>query len=203
MSLSLYSLISFVLITTFSPGPNNITSASSGLNYGFRKTFKYLLGIAAGFFVIMILCGWISKGLLSYFPGIDIYLGFIGGLYILWLAFHTLKASFEIDERNKTPMTFLQGMMLQLLNPKVIVYGLTIYSTFLKDMNLHGIRLMISALILALVSLCSTTTWTVTGNIISTYLNINWINKSLNMFFFILLVITAYKISGIDTFIFQ
>ena len=36
MSIEMIPLISFVLVTTFSPGPNNISSASMGVLYGFR-----------------------------------------------------------------------------------------------------------------------------------------------------------------------
>ena len=46
--LSLWFL--FVMVTTFIPGPNNISSASIGVRYGYRETLKYLTGIAVGFF---------------------------------------------------------------------------------------------------------------------------------------------------------
>ena len=50
MKIETFSLISFVIITTFTPGPNNISSASMGIMYGYKKTLDFLLGIAAGIF---------------------------------------------------------------------------------------------------------------------------------------------------------
>ena len=47
-------LISFVIVTTFTPGPNNISSAAMGVAYGYRRTIPYLFGIASGFFLVML-----------------------------------------------------------------------------------------------------------------------------------------------------
>jgi hypothetical protein len=38
MHIELIPLISFVIITTFTPGPNNICGASMGVMLGYRKT---------------------------------------------------------------------------------------------------------------------------------------------------------------------
>jgi len=92
------ALASFVVITSFTPGPNNISSASMGILYGYKKTLGYLSGIVTGFFLVMLLCGWISKTLLYIFPSFESILRIIGALYILWLAWHTLMASYSFNE---------------------------------------------------------------------------------------------------------
>ena len=73
MSIEMIPLISFVLVTTFSPGPNNISSASMGVLYGFRQPLKYLVGIAAGFFFVMLLCAWVSSTLLTFIPTAGVF----------------------------------------------------------------------------------------------------------------------------------
>jgi len=48
MELVLFNLIAtlaFVLVTTFTPGPNNTLSLVSGKNHGYKNSFKFLLGI--------------------------------------------------------------------------------------------------------------------------------------------------------------
>ncbi|MDY6868403.1 MAG: LysE family transporter, partial [Chloroflexota bacterium] len=92
------SLISFVIVTIYTPGPNNISSASMGILYGYKKTLKYLIGIAAGFFIVLQLTGWVSSFLLEKFPAFEGVLRIIGALYILWLAWGTLRASYAFDE---------------------------------------------------------------------------------------------------------
>ena len=94
MNIDFIALLSFVVITTFTPGPNNISSASMGVLFGYKATWRYIFGIGVGFFLIMLLRGLISTTLLQILPDFENILRVIGAIYILWLAFHTLKASY-------------------------------------------------------------------------------------------------------------
>jgi cysteine/O-acetylserine efflux protein len=191
------ALASFVLITTFTPGPNNISSASMGILYGYKNTLGYLLGIVSGFFFIMLLCGWISAALLQMLPFFENVLRYIGASYILWLAYHTLKASYTFEEDQQLRMGFSKGVLLQLLNPKAIIYGLVLYSTFLPDIGAIPFFLIISALAFTGVSFCSITTWALFGAAIRTYLNRSRAKQILNTALALLLVYTAIDLSGI------
>lgn len=42
-----YPLLIYVLVTTFTPGPNNILAMSHGVQSGFRRTLGFLAGIFA------------------------------------------------------------------------------------------------------------------------------------------------------------
>jgi threonine/homoserine/homoserine lactone efflux protein len=55
------ALLSFVFITTLTPGPNNIACASLGIRYGYRKALPFILGIVSAFFLIMLGAGLISS----------------------------------------------------------------------------------------------------------------------------------------------
>ena len=52
MGIDYIPLVSFAVVTTFTPGPNNLSSASLGVLYGYRDTVKYMTGIMVGFFFI-------------------------------------------------------------------------------------------------------------------------------------------------------
>ena len=170
MNSEFIALVSFVLITTFTPGPNNISSASMGILYGYKKTLRYLGGIATGFFLIMLLCGWISATLRQWLAGFEMVLRIVGALYILWLAYHTFKASYNFDEDEQPLIGFSNGFLLQLLNPKVIVYGLTLYATFVGGSVANPFYLLLSALAFAGVAFVATSTWTLFGAAIRTYM---------------------------------
>ena len=197
MTIDLLSLASFVLITTYTPGPNNISSASMGVLFGYRKTSKYLIGITTGFFLLMILCGWISKTLLELFPAFEGYLRIIGAVYILYLAWHTFRASYDFDEEDQKVLGFTRGFLLQILNPKAIVFGLTVYSTFLGSVELSFIFLLLSAAILAGLAFTAISTWALFGAAIRTYLKNKAISRVINTLLSLLLVYTALKISGV------
>ena len=192
--------LSFVLITTFSPGPNNISSASMGVLHGYKKTLNYLTGIAVGFSVIMLLCGWISQTLLAAFPAFEKVLRYVGAGYILWLAFETVRASYTFKE-DQALLGFPKGLLLQVLNPKVIVYGLTLYSTFLAPVTTNPVTLTLSAVFLAMVAFCATSTWALFGSGIRTYLRQPKIQRAVNLVLSLLLVYTAVELSGLLTMI--
>ena len=198
MNIDFIAFLSFALVTTFTPGPNNITSASMGILYGYKKTWNYLLGIVAGFFLIMLLCGLVSPALLGILPSFETVLRIIGAGYILWLAYHTLRASYTFQTHDdQARMGYGNGFLLQLLNPKVIVYGMTLYSTFLAPISGRPLLLGLSALFLAAVAFCATSTWALFGSAIKTYLRRPGIRQAVNILLSLLLVWTAVELSGI------
>jgi len=90
MSTNLFSLLSYVVISTFTPGPSNISSASMGVLHGYKNTLNYQVGLAVGVFFVMLLSGWLSTTLLSIFPTLEPALRYIGAGYILSLTFFGL-----------------------------------------------------------------------------------------------------------------
>ena len=197
MSIEMIPLISFVLVTTFSPGPNNISSASMGVLYGFRQTFKYLAGITAGFFFVMLLCAWVSSALLKVIPTIEPALRAVGAVYILWLAIGVARASYDFKEAGQPPMAFKQGFLLQAVNPKVVVYGLALYSTFLAAAANNPVILTASAALFAFTAFCATSMWALSGALIKKHLHHPKIRASVNFGLVLLLIYTAAELSGI------
>lgn len=198
MTPEILALISFVAVTTYTPGPNNISAASMGVLYGYKRTLPYMLGMVSGFFMMLTLTGLISGFLLEKIPAFELILRIAGALYILWLAWHTLQASYTFDEEEETkPLGYLQGFLLQVLNVKVIVYGLTLYGTFLADKIPSLLQLVLSALIFAGVGFTSVSLWTLFGAGIRRYLNRPKVRQAVNIFLALLLVYTAVDMSGL------
>ena len=196
MKNDLIPLVSFVFITTFTPGPNSISSASMGILYGYKKTLPYLLGIASGFFLILLLCGKVANILLVSLLQFEKALQIIGAVYILYLAWHTFRASYVFEEDQKL-LGFINGLLLQILNPKVILYGLTLYSSFLGDIQLSTFSLIVSAAIFAAVGFAAISTWAFFGSAIRTYLKNRKVSQVINSLLSLLLVLTAINLSGL------
>ncbi|MFO7848333.1 MAG: LysE family transporter, partial [Spirochaetia bacterium] len=87
------AFLSYVFVTTFTPGPNNVSSASMGTNYGYRKTLRYIFGILSGFSMIMLLSGLVTESLIRFLPRLESVLRVLGALYMVYLAVIILKAS--------------------------------------------------------------------------------------------------------------
>jgi cysteine/O-acetylserine efflux protein len=201
MGIDFIPLISFVMVTNFTPGPNNISSASMGVLYGYRGTVKYLAGIAVGVFFILLLCAYMSNMLLKFIPSAEPVLRIIGAAYILWLAIGIARASYAFNDTNQSPMGFKKGFFLQPLNPKLAVCGLTIYSTFLSSATDNIFVLTMFALLLALTTFCATSTWTIGGAAIRKHLHLPRVRVLVNAVLVLLLIYTAIDLSGIASFV--
>lgn len=197
MNIDFAALIPFAIITTFSPGPNNIIAATMGINHGYRKTFPFLMGIWVGFVLILTFCALLSSTLLHVVPQFERVLSIVGALYILWLAYHTFKATYDVDKEQRKPLHFINGFILQMLNPKVIIYGLTLYGTFLVELPKTALSFIGASIVFATLSFSSTTTWTFFGAAIARFMQQPKIARTINMVLAILLVLIAVDMTGI------
>ncbi|RIK42174.1 MAG: lysine transporter LysE [Chloroflexi bacterium] len=187
----------FILITTFSPGPSNVAGAAMGVLYGYRNTLKFLLGMSGGFFLLMFFSAWASASLLDSFPALASLLRYVGAAYILYLALGMFKASYTFDPEAVKPMGFTSGLLLQLLNPKLVVYGLTLFSTFFAPMRGQLDRLAVAVILLALTAFCATSVWTLFGTLLKTYLRQPPIQLAVNAVLSLSLVYSALELAGI------
>jgi cysteine/O-acetylserine efflux protein len=196
MTTSLFSLLSFVLISSFTPGPSNISTASMAVLHGYKNTLKYQAGLAFGVFLLMLLSGWLSTTLLQFFPVLEPILRYVGAGYILYLAFGILRASYTFTEGDMKPLGFMHGLMLQILNPKLIVYAFTLFSAFLAPMTKNTALLALVCVLLAGTSFCATSGWALSGTMLKTYLHSPILKTTLNIILSLLLVYTAFVLAG-------
>ena len=171
MIANLFSALSYILISTFTPGPSNISSASMAVLHGYKNTLKYQAGLAIGVFVLMLFSGSFSTMLLNLFPALEPILRYVGAGYILYLAFGILKASYSFTEQDVKPLGAAHGLMLQILNPKLTVYAFTLFSGFLTSITMNFVTLLWVCVLLAAISFCATSTWALFGTAIRTYLH--------------------------------
>jgi cysteine/O-acetylserine efflux protein len=197
MTTSLFSLISYILISSFTPGPSNISSASLAVLHGYKNTLKYQAGLALGVFLLMLLSGWLSSSLLHIFPALEPILRYIGAAYILYLAFGILKASYTFTEKDAKPLGFVHGLMLQILNPKLTVYAFTLFSAFLASITRSFIPLAFICVLLALTSFCATSMWALCGTSIKDYLHSPRLKTTVNILLSLSLVYSAIALAGL------
>jgi cysteine/O-acetylserine efflux protein len=197
MSTNLFPLLSYVLISTFTPGPSNISSASIAVQQGYKNTLNYQGGLAAGVFFVMLLSGWISTTLLGIFPALEPALRYVGAGYILYLALGILKASYTFTDQNVKPLGFVHGLVLQVLNPKLIVYAFTLFSAFLAPITNNVALLVLVVVLLAATSFGATSVWAIFGTAINTYLHNPRLKAIVNILLSLSLVYTAIALTGL------
>ena len=164
--------------------------------HGYKNTLRYQMGLAAVVFFLMFLSGWLSTTLLNFFPALESIMRYVGAGYILYLAFGILKASYTFTEKAVKPLGFVHGFMLQILNPKLIVYAFTLFSAFLAPVTKNIALLVLVSVLLAVVSFCATSVWALFGTVIKTYLHNPRLKASINIVLSLLLVYTAITLAG-------
>ena len=86
---------------------------------------------------------------------------------------------------------------MQVVNPKVIVYGMTLYSTFLAPIVKDPAWMIASAIFSGTVTLIAISAWTLFGSAIKTFLRQPRFRLGVNVVLALLLVYTAVDISGL------
>ncbi|MDO8950681.1 MAG: LysE family transporter [Actinomycetota bacterium] len=161
---NVFAFLTYVAVTTFTPGPNNIMSMSNASRYGFKRSMRFTWGVGVGFFLVVGSAIAFTIVLYRVIPTIKPVMTIIGAAYILWLAWKTLTSSLH-DEDAASQSTFLSGMLLQFLNPKAILYGITVASTFIVPYYHSTVVQVGFAAALALVSVVSTSCWALFGSV--------------------------------------
>ena len=192
------TLTPFAFITVYTPGPSSLSSASMGINFGIKKTMPFLYGISLGCLIVMLISGAFSGLVFRAFPSFQAIMRWVGAAYILYLAYGTFKNSFSFqDNREKYLWDFNKGLLLQLLNPKGLIFSMTLYSTFLASIVHQPYYVCLFSLAIALLVFSGVLTWASFGAFISQYLHRVKLRVLLNSILSLLLVYTAIKITGL------
>lgn len=121
MNMSLFApYLLFCIVMTSTPGPNNALVILSGARFGIYKTVPLILGIAFGVAVQLFTIGIGLNQIFLTLPQLQFILGFIGFMYILWLAWKIASSGpLNIELEQKPSMGFLQGALFQWVNPNM------------------------------------------------------------------------------------
>lgn len=189
--------ISYAAIVSFTPGPNNIMSLYNASQKGFKKNIEFTLGVSSGFFVVMIFCSFFNYWLNNVLPTIQPFMSILGASYMMYLAFKIFKSKppKDVGSTDKVIINFKTGFMIQFVNPKAILYGITIVSSFIMPYFTSWIILVLFSTFLAFVALLSTSSWALFGSLFTKILTKYY--KLFNLVMSGLLIYTALTIAGI------
>jgi len=161
----------YVVVASFTPGPNNIMSMSSANRHGFRGTLPFMFGVAAGFFAVLLLSGGFQLLLRQFIPRITGWMNLLGCLYLLYLAYKIMSSKSARQGEGGNAASFWRGLLLQFVNPKGVLYALTVISTFVMPYSSSPSVLATVCLTLAVVSLLSTGSWAAFGSLYNRFLS--------------------------------
>jgi threonine/homoserine/homoserine lactone efflux protein len=127
----LVPLVTYCALMAVTPGPNNVMLATSGANFGYRRTLPHLLGIVTGVLLLTLLACLGLGAVFTRFPQLHDVLRVVGALYMVYLAWKLAGASISDAAGSSRPLTFTEGAIFQVVNPKSWVRALTIATVFM------------------------------------------------------------------------
>ncbi|MEM8766374.1 MAG: LysE family translocator [Pseudomonadota bacterium] len=195
MNIELLSALGvFALVSSITPGPNNLMLMASGANFGFRRTIPHMLGIGIGFVIMVVLVGIGLAQIFAAYPLSYTVLRVFSILYLLYLAWKIATAAPpEAGEASGRPFTFLQAAAFQWVNPKAWAMALTAVTVYAPDQSLQAILLI--AAVFGLINLPSVSCWTVLGQQIQPLLATGRRMQVFNFLMAGLLVATIFQAS--------
>ena len=153
----------FTFITAITPGPNNILALTTGGRAGFRGSIPVLAGICGGFFCVMAICGVLSFSFSVLSASFLQIMRYIGSAYLLWLAWKTAKPKAGGNSDGRADAGFMTGFVLQFVNVKIMVYGMTAYSAFILPHHDSVAALLAGMCFLTMMGSLGTIVWAVAG----------------------------------------
>lgn len=158
----------FCFINAFTPGPGNLLALNTVTNYGIRKGRPLFLGIFTGYIAVQTICAFFVYAVGTVAPGFLNILKYVGAAYILWLAVH-IAVSVPKEESDRQSASYVKGFLLQLVNVKVFLFGLTALTGFVVEYGQSLPFLLTFGSIVAGMGILATATWIGLGALIQEF----------------------------------
>lgn len=135
------TLISFTIATlalALSPGPDNIYVLTQSLVNGTKSGIATTAGLISGCIVHTTLLAFGVSAIITTSEEVFYGIKILGACYLLYLAYSVFKSDSEITFTNNAPkktywQLFKTGVIMNLLNPKVMIFFLAFFPGFLWD----------------------------------------------------------------------
>lgn len=192
MNIAFFLVYCCLMIVT--PGPTNIMILTTVHNYGVKKAFEFATGALFAFFVLLSISVIFNSILISYLPNIIVVLQVVGSIYMLYLAYQILMIS-KISNKENQFSSFRTGFFMQFINPKPVLFTLTVFPSFILPYYTSFWHLTLFVLLITIIACIAFLLWILFGKVLKSFLDkySKFVNNIMAMF----LIVCAIVISGI------
>ena len=135
------NLLSFSLATlalAISPGPDNIYVLTQSIVNGSKSGIATTAGLISGCIVHTTFIAFGISAIITASPSIFYAIKIAGAIYLIYLAYKIYSSKSEITLNSPAPkkkysQLFKTGVIMNLLNPKVMIFFLAFFPGFLWD----------------------------------------------------------------------
>ena len=151
-----------------SPGPANILYAASGSAFGVKGTVPFWLGANFTSVFQTLTVGFCIDYIVSVSPRILDGIKYAGVAFLLYLALKFFKMSCR-EGRVLKPLTFKDGVIVELLNAKYLIIPTIMFSQFYTPGPGSAQRIVGLTVALLLLTLSTNMIWIVGGNSLAAF----------------------------------
>ena len=129
-------LLPFLIIqlsVAFSPGLIIALVVNQSVQHSGRKGFEVALGAATGAIGITVVSALVVSLLVNTVPVMINVIYFVGSIYIIFKGFQTVTSKSSTKEKVTNSSAFLTGFQVNLLNPKMWVFYLSVLPIFVES----------------------------------------------------------------------
>ena len=130
---SVIELIILQVSVAFSPGLIIALIVNESVQKSRKNGLEVATGAAAGAIFITIITAGIVTFIFNLIPQILTMIYIVGIIYIVYKGIVTIKAEIKIDDTNINAGSFNAGMKLNLINPKMWVFYLSVLPIFVTE----------------------------------------------------------------------
>ncbi len=151
MALSLWlGFFAATILIAISPGPGAVASMSTGLRYGYWPALRVILGLQAALLLQLLV---VALGLGALLDSSELAFEAVklsGAAYLIWLGIQKWRAEpHEVDESGFAMVPnglFWQGLLVNLSNPKAIVFIAALVPQFVDPVSAQWPQFLVIAL---------------------------------------------------------
>ena len=107
---------------------------------------------------MQIICAVFVFGVSTFLPNLLEVMRYIGAAYIFWLAIHIAICPPPEGDMEKSA-SFMKGFMLQFVNVKIYLFGITALTGYITDYSTNLWVLVLFELMIATIGTVATLTW--------------------------------------------
>lgn len=180
------SFFSYVTVMSITPGPSNLLLATSGVNFGLRRTLPMVFGIMLGCGAQTMLMSLTLEFMLAWMGTLRLPLTLLGGAYLLWLCWKLLRAEAPALRNKAQPMTLTGSFCFQAINPKTWLMAINVALLYSAHNSAVALMLGFMAMNLPCILL-----WAALGDRLGNHLQVLWKRRLFNGVMALALAITT------------
>ncbi|WP_165311790.1 LysE family translocator [Vibrio ziniensis] len=187
-------ILAYAIGVMYTPGPINLLGLHSGLHGKTREHIGFFAGVGCAMLILFVFLGFLGLKFIN--PSLLPYISLMGCSYIVYIAWKVLRANINISDNkaNVSVLTFGNGLIMQLLNPKALVATMPISTIQFPAAGIDGSAIVIWSIGLALLAFGAPSSYSLVGMLMGKRIENPMFFKTFNLLMSALLLFVAVSI---------